>query len=196
MLKKLWLLCLLFGLSMGVAFAAVEVNSADQAALESVKGLGPVKSKAIIDERSKNGPFKSADDLADRVKGLGVKSVSKLEAAGLTIGGSSAPPTGVKPSSRSASTTTAPAPRSKPAPTTATAPTTAPAPSAPAPTATPGSAPAATPEAASGAKTKKLSKRAQARADAASAASGASSTSAKKPRGKKGSKAASDAAAT
>lgn len=94
MLKKVLMLCFALVLSIGMAFAAVDVNTADQAALESVKGLGPVKSQAIIDERSKNGPFKNADDLADRVKGLGTKSVSNLENAGLTIGGSSAPPSG------------------------------------------------------------------------------------------------------
>ncbi|MGA7815967.1 ComEA family DNA-binding protein, partial [Caballeronia sp.] len=108
MLKKLLMLCLAFALTMGVAFAAVDVNTADQTALESVKGLGPVKSKAIIDERTKNGPFKDADDLATRVKGLGTKSVTNLEEAGLTVGGSSAPPTGAKPAaSKSAAATSA-----------------------------------------------------------------------------------------
>ncbi|WP_244815868.1 helix-hairpin-helix domain-containing protein [Caballeronia sp. Lep1P3] len=94
MLKKLLMLCVALMLSVGAAFAAVDVNTADQAALDSVKGLGPVKSKAIVDERAKNGPFKDADDLANRVKGLGTKSVAKLEENGLTIGGSSLPPTG------------------------------------------------------------------------------------------------------
>ncbi|WP_043229229.1 ComEA family DNA-binding protein, partial [Burkholderia glumae] len=97
MLKTLLMLLVALSLSLTASFAAaVEVNTADQAALESVKGLGPVKSKAIIDERTKNGPFKSADDLANRVKGLGQKSVANLEAAGLTIGGSTAPPTGAQ----------------------------------------------------------------------------------------------------
>jgi competence ComEA-like helix-hairpin-helix protein len=97
MLKKLLMLCVAFMLSIGAALAAVDVNTADQAALEAVKGLGPVKSKAIVDERTKNGPYKDADDLANRVKGLGTKSVAKLEENGLTIGGSSLPPTGKTP---------------------------------------------------------------------------------------------------
>jgi competence protein ComEA len=119
MLKKLWMLCvaLILVLCAGLA-AAVEVNTADQAALESVKGIGPVHAKAIIDERTKNGPFKDADDLVARVKGIGPKSVNNLEAAGLTINGSSAPPSGAaKPASKStksspqttATTTAAPA---------------------------------------------------------------------------------------
>ncbi|WP_010092221.1 ComEA family DNA-binding protein, partial [Burkholderia ubonensis] len=107
MLKKLLMLFVALSLSLTAAFAAaVEVNTADQAALESVKGLGPVKSKAIIDERTKNGPFKDADDLANRVKGLGTKSVAHLEENGLTIGGSATPPKGVKASKPAATTGT------------------------------------------------------------------------------------------
>ncbi|TDY52941.1 competence protein ComEA [Paraburkholderia rhizosphaerae] len=108
MLKKLWMLCvaLILVLCAGLA-AAVEVNTADQAALESVKGIGPVHAKAIIDERTKNGPFKDADDLAARVKGIGPKSVKNLEAAGLTINGSGAPPSGAAKST-SKSTKAAP----------------------------------------------------------------------------------------
>lgn len=95
MLRKLVLLLAALLVTMSSAFAGpVNVNTADQATLQTLKGIGPVKSKAIVDERSKNGPFKNADDLARRVPGLGVKSVTKLEAEGLTIGGSSAPPTG------------------------------------------------------------------------------------------------------
>ncbi|MCG0583629.1 helix-hairpin-helix domain-containing protein, partial [Burkholderia cenocepacia] len=105
MLKKLLMLFVALSLSLAAGLAAaVEVNTADQAALESVKGLGPVKSKAIIDERTKNGPFKDADDLANRVKGLGTKSVGHLEENGLTIGGASTPPKGVKLSKPAATT--------------------------------------------------------------------------------------------
>jgi competence protein ComEA len=103
MLKKLLLLCIACLLTMSPAFAApVDVNTADQTTLESLKGLGPVKSKAIIDERTQNGPYKNADDLANRVKGLGAKTVTKLEAEGLMINGSTAPPTGAKSVGRAA----------------------------------------------------------------------------------------------
>ena len=102
MLKKLLMLFLAIGLSLSaVLAAAVEVNTADETALESVKGIGPVHAKAIIDERTKNGPFKDADDLVSRVKGIGPKSVQNLEAAGLTINGSSAPPAGKTASAKS-----------------------------------------------------------------------------------------------
>ena len=95
MLKKLLMLFIALGLSLSAALAsAVEVNTADQASLESVKGIGPAHAKAIIDERTKNGPFRNVDDLVNRVKGIGPKSVQNLEAAGLTINGSSSPPSG------------------------------------------------------------------------------------------------------
>jgi competence protein ComEA len=69
----------------GHAFAKVEINSADQAALESVRGLGPSKAKAILLERKKNGPFKDSTDLHTRVKGIGEKTVERLMENGLTI---------------------------------------------------------------------------------------------------------------
>jgi competence protein ComEA len=197
MLKKLLMLFVAFALSMGVAFAAVDVNTADEPSLEAVKGLGPVKSKAIIDERTKNGPFKDADDLANRVKGLGTKSVANLEQAGLTIGGSSAPPTGAKPSASKTPAATA----TSAAPAKSTVKSTTAATAATSPAATTATTPAATPDAASATKGKKGSKKAKA-ADAASssttatadAVSGASGAKASKKSKKK--KAASDAAAT
>jgi len=84
MRKLLLLLVALFALC-GTAFAAVDLNTADMKALESVKGIGPVKAKAIIDYRTKNGPFKSAEDL-DKVKGFGAKTINKI-APEVTIGG-------------------------------------------------------------------------------------------------------------
>lgn len=69
----------------GHAFAKVEINSADQAALESVRGLGPSKAKAILLERKKNGPFKDSTDLHTRVKGIGEKTVERLMQNGLSI---------------------------------------------------------------------------------------------------------------
>ena len=72
--------------SIGSAFAAVDVNTANTDALRGIKGIGPAKAKAILDERQAHGPFKDANDLGTRVKGLGGKTVQRLEAEGLTIG--------------------------------------------------------------------------------------------------------------
>lgn len=70
----------------GLAIAAVDVNSADEAALNDVKGIGPAMARRIVEERGKQGGFKDAEDLAHRVKGLGPKSVAHLQQEGLVIG--------------------------------------------------------------------------------------------------------------
>ncbi|WP_064572954.1 ComEA family DNA-binding protein [Cupriavidus gilardii] len=82
------------GMSMalaGSALAAVDVNSADEAALTTVKGIGPAMARRIVEERGKQGAFKDATDLAERVKGLGPKSVVRLQGEGLNIGKGGAP---------------------------------------------------------------------------------------------------------
>jgi competence protein ComEA len=73
-------------LSIGSAFASVDVNTANSDALRGIKGIGPAKAKSILDERQAHGPFKDAADLGARVKGLGGKTVERLQAEGLTIG--------------------------------------------------------------------------------------------------------------
>jgi competence protein ComEA len=68
------------------AFAAVDVNQANRADLETVKGIGPGLSAKIMDAR-KDGAFKNWDDLVERVVGVGPKNASKLSQAGLTVAG-------------------------------------------------------------------------------------------------------------
>ncbi len=82
-MKKL-LGVLLAGLLAFPAFAAVNVNTATLSELESVKGLGPAKAKAIIAYRETNGNFKSLDDL-NNVKGFGQATIDKLKEE-LTVG--------------------------------------------------------------------------------------------------------------
>lgn len=89
MIKKLMLAVATLVASMSFAFAQVDVNKADAAALDSVKGVGPAMSKKIIDERTKNGDFKDWADFQKRVKGVGDKSATKLSAAGLQVNGKS-----------------------------------------------------------------------------------------------------------
>jgi competence protein ComEA len=89
MLKKLLLAVAVFIATMGFAFAQVDVNKADQAALDGVKGIGPKMSKSILDERKKNGDFKDWADFQKRVKGIGDKNSDKLSKAGLTVNGQS-----------------------------------------------------------------------------------------------------------
>jgi competence protein ComEA len=66
------------------ALAAVEVNKADQAALETVKGIGPGLSTKLLDERKK-GAFKDWADLIDRVGGIGPGNAARFSTAGLTV---------------------------------------------------------------------------------------------------------------
>lgn len=87
MFKKLLLALVTLMASIGFAFAEVDVNKADQAALDGIKGIGPATSKAIIDARSKGGNFKDWADFEARVKGVGDKSATKLSEAGLTVNG-------------------------------------------------------------------------------------------------------------
>ena len=70
------------------AFAAVDVNQASRADLETVKGIGPGLSGKIVDAR-KTAQFKDWGDLVERVGGIGDRNAVKLSQAGLTVGGSS-----------------------------------------------------------------------------------------------------------
>lgn len=78
----------LFLAGIGLAMAAVNINTASLEELNAVKGIGPSKAKAIIEHREKNGPFKSLDDLK-AVKGFGDKSVDKLRGE-LSVGDAAA----------------------------------------------------------------------------------------------------------
>ncbi|MDL1867451.1 helix-hairpin-helix domain-containing protein [Betaproteobacteria bacterium PRO4] len=76
-MKKLFLiLVIFFGLNLS-ASAGVDINTANQTELESVKGLGPVKAKAIIEYREKHGVFRSISDLVN-VRGIGAGTLRQL----------------------------------------------------------------------------------------------------------------------
>jgi competence protein ComEA len=85
MLKRI--LAVLAMLYAAAAFAAVDVNKANAAELDGVKGIGPSTSKSIMDERKKNGEFKNWEDLISRVKGIGESKATALSKEGLTVNG-------------------------------------------------------------------------------------------------------------
>ena len=87
MIKKLLLAVATLIATMGFAFAQVDVNKADVAALDAVKGIGPKTAKAIVDERTKGGAFKDWADFEKRVQGVGPKNAKKLSGNGLMVGG-------------------------------------------------------------------------------------------------------------
>jgi competence protein ComEA len=74
------------------AFAAgkVDINRATASELAaSLNGVGDAKAQAIVEHREKNGPFKSADQLAE-VRGIGLKTVEKNREV-IQVGGNAAP---------------------------------------------------------------------------------------------------------
>jgi competence protein ComEA len=62
------------------ASAAVNLNTADQAALETLPRIGPETAKKIIEYRDANGPFSSVDQLTE-VPGIGQKTLDGLRDA-------------------------------------------------------------------------------------------------------------------
>lgn len=68
----------------------VNINTASEAELMMLKGIGKNKAKAIVNYRQKNGQFKTADDLLN-VKGIGKKLVSK-NSARISLSGKSTIP--------------------------------------------------------------------------------------------------------
>ena len=60
------------------ATAPVNLNTATQAQLESLPGVGAKAAERILEYRQKNGNFKKIEDLMN-VKGIGEKSFLKLK---------------------------------------------------------------------------------------------------------------------
>ena len=57
-----------------------DINRATAAEWDELPGIGPSKAQAIVEDRERNGPFRSIDDLA-RVKGIGPKLLERLREA-------------------------------------------------------------------------------------------------------------------
>ena len=56
----------------------ININTANAAELQTLSGVGPSMAQSIIDERTKNGPFTSIEDLM-RVSGIGEKKFAKIK---------------------------------------------------------------------------------------------------------------------
>jgi len=84
MLKKiLAIITLCFSLT---SYAAIEVNTATEAELDSINGIGPAMSGKILKER-KNGDFKDWNQLMQRIKGIRAKNAAKFSMQGMTVNG-------------------------------------------------------------------------------------------------------------
>jgi competence protein ComEA len=87
MLKKITGALLALGFA-GLTWAQqIDLNKATEVELDALKGVGPVLTKAVMDERKK-APFKDWEDATGRVKGLGPQKASSLSEQGVRVQGS------------------------------------------------------------------------------------------------------------
>jgi competence protein ComEA len=62
----------------------VDLNTATEAELEGLPGVGPSTAAAIVEHRTSSGPFRSVEDLLD-VRGIGDAKLEQLRAR-VTVG--------------------------------------------------------------------------------------------------------------
>ena len=55
----------------------MDINTADQAALETLPGVGPVTALAILEWRTEHGAFTSVDELLE-VSGIGDATLAEI----------------------------------------------------------------------------------------------------------------------
>lgn len=66
--------------------AALDINKASEAELDSIKGIGPGTSSKILTERKK-AAFKDWNDFITRVQGIGEIKAAGFSAEGVTVNG-------------------------------------------------------------------------------------------------------------
>lgn len=76
---------MLAGVGVGLSAQALELNTATAEQLKDLRGVGPRTAQMIVQERNRAGPFESLEDLSDRVRGIGLKRLQTLQAAGLRV---------------------------------------------------------------------------------------------------------------
>ena len=69
-------------------WAAININTATEAELQTLSGIGPSKAKAIVEYRKQNGNFKTTADIK-KVKGIGDGIFNKISTE-LNVAGTSA----------------------------------------------------------------------------------------------------------
>jgi competence protein ComEA len=85
-LATLFLTLILSAVAPALLAEPLDINSATAEQLDAtLTGVGKVKAQAIVQDRDKNGKFKSVDEL-ERVKGIGPATIEKNRSK-LTVGG-------------------------------------------------------------------------------------------------------------
>ncbi len=90
---KLWisvLLVFLFCLAATTMFIVraeerIDVNTAGPLELERLYRVNPRVARQIISEREKNGPYRSLEDLAGRIREIGPQTVSRWEGLAVAL---------------------------------------------------------------------------------------------------------------
>lgn len=77
-----WLVC--------ASVSALEINQANEAELDSLKGMGPSLSRVVLKARAE-GEFQSWSDMRQRVSGMGPGKAKQFSAQGLTVNGQTFP---------------------------------------------------------------------------------------------------------
>lgn len=98
MLKKIAGALLALGFS-GLTWAQqIDLNKTTEVELDGLKGVGPVLTKEVMNERKK-APFKDWDDVTNRVKGIGPQKARSLSEQGVRVQGNpyTGKPTDQKP---------------------------------------------------------------------------------------------------
>ena len=96
-------------------WAAININTATEAELQTLSGIGPSKAKAIVEYRKQNGNFKTTADIKN-VKGIGDGIFNKISAE-INVSGTNAKPTpkpATTPTAKSSINKTAPTKPAKP----------------------------------------------------------------------------------
>jgi competence protein ComEA len=63
--------------NIAVGTSKVSLNRASETELATLPGIGPVRARAIVENRTRHGPFRTLDDLA-RVPGIGPATLERL----------------------------------------------------------------------------------------------------------------------
>jgi len=87
-LLKKWLFGALVCVPLSVL--ALEINQANEAELDSIKGMGPAMTRKVLVARA-DKPFSNWKDLMSRVAGIGKAKAQQFSAQGLVVNGQSFP---------------------------------------------------------------------------------------------------------